>query len=193
MQGTCQIHVRHTNEKHSVLIKQLTNQTLGTHQIHISYKSHTQQIDINTNTSQTLVFIQDTTNHTPNTPEMNQQPFVPSTWSFPTLDRAMADMDTNWLQGALAALSTCNIMWQASLGQRFQTEMPDILRIEAAYMTDKQAVLLQEDDGATWTINVNTMTLVNDTTCTTRKIRRIVVVSNRVPMNWAKWGPHGLP
>ena len=72
-------------------------------------------------------------------------------------------------------------MWQVSLGQRFQTEMwadyklPDILRIEAAYMTDKQAVLLEEEDGATWTINVNTMTQVNDTTGTVRKIRRIIV------------------
>ena len=92
----------------------------------------------------------------------------------------MADMDTNWLQGALAALSACKIMWQVSLGQRFQTEMwvdfklPDILRIEAAYMTDKQAVLLEED-GATWTIDVNTMTEANDTTGTVRKIRRIIV------------------
>ena len=90
-------------------------------------------------------------------------------------------MDTNWLQGALAALSACNIMWQVSLGQRFQTDrwadykLPDILRIEAAYMTDRQAVLLQEEDGATWTINVNTMTQVNDTTGTVRQIRRIIV------------------
>ena len=66
------------------------------------------------------------------------------------------------------------------MGQRFQTEMwadyklPDILRIEAAYMTGKQAVRL-EDDGATWTIDVNTMTQANDTTGTVRQIRRIIV------------------
>ena len=94
----------------------------------------------------------------------------------------MAEMDTNWLQGALAALSSCKIMWQVSLGQRFQTDMwadyklPDILRIEAAYMTDKRAVLLEDEDGATWTIDVNTMTQVNDTTSIVRKIRRLIVV-----------------
>ena len=67
----------------------------------------------------------------------------------------MADMDTDWLDGVVVAsrMSTtgCNIMWQVSLGQRFQTEMwadyklPDILRIEAAYMTDKHAVQLEEE------------------------------------------------
>ena len=72
-------------------------------------------------------------------------------------------------------------MWQFSFGQRFQTEMwvdyklPAILRIEVAYMTDKHAVLLQEVDGATWTIDVNTMTQVNGTTGTVRNIRRIIV------------------
>ena len=72
-------------------------------------------------------------------------------------------------------------MWQVSLGQRLQTEMwadyklPDNLRMEAAYMTDKRAVLL-EQDGATWTIDFNTMTQVNDTTGTARKIRRIMMV-----------------
>ena len=93
----------------------------------------------------------------------------------------MADMDTNWLQGALVALSASKIMWQVSLGQLFQTQiwvdykLPDILRIEAAYMTEKHAVLMQEEDGATWTIDANTMTQVNDTTGTVRKIRRIIV------------------
>ena len=42
-------------------------------------------------------------------------------------------------------------------------------------MTDKLAVLL-EQDGATWTIDFNTMPQVNDTTGTARKIRRIIVV-----------------
>jgi len=52
----------------------------------------------------------------------------------------MADLDTDRLHGAVAALSACKIMWQVRLGQRFQTEMwadyklPDILLIEAAYM-----------------------------------------------------------
>ena len=97
----------------------------------------------------------------------------------------MADTDTGWLDGAVAAslMSTtgCNIMWQVSLGQRFQTELwadyklPDNMRIEVAYMADKRAVLL-EQDGATWTIDVNTMTQVDDTTGSARKIRRIIVV-----------------
>ena len=103
----------------------------------------------------------------------------------------MADMDTDWLDGAVAAslmsTTSCVIVWQVSLGQRFETEMwadyklPDNLRIDAAYMTDKSAVLLAQD-GATWTIKFNTMTQVNDTTGTTKKIRRIVVVSYRVTM-----------
>ena len=45
MQGTCQIHVRYTKEKHWVLIKQPNNQALATHQIHICYTSNTPQID----------------------------------------------------------------------------------------------------------------------------------------------------
>ena len=79
----------------------------------------------------------------------------------------MADMDTDWLNGAVTAslMSTksCNIMWRFRLGQHLEMEMwadytlPDNLRIESAYMTDKRAVLL-ESDGATWTINFNTMT-----------------------------------
>ena len=72
-------------------------------------------------------------------------------------------------------------MWQVSLGQRFQTEMwadyklPDNLRIEAAYMTDKRAVLLKQN-GDTWTVDFNTMTQDNDTTVTAKQIRRIIVV-----------------
>ena len=86
----------------------------------------------------------------------------------------MADMDTDWLDCSVAALLTsttgCVIMWQVNLGQRFEIEtwaaykLPDNLRIDAAYMADKRPVVLQHD-GATGT---------------TRKIRRIVVVSDRV-------------
>jgi hypothetical protein len=104
----------------------------------------------------------------------------------------MADMDTDWLDcSATASLMTttgCVIMWQVNLGQRFETEtwadykLPDNLRIDAAYMTDKRPVVL-EQDGATWTIDFDMMTQVNDTTGTTRTIRRIVVVSNRVTMD----------
>ena len=54
-------------------------------------------------------------------------------------------------------------------------KLPDILRIEAAYMSGKQPVLLEEEDGATWTINVNTMTLANNRTGTVNNIRRIIV------------------
>ena len=93
----------------------------------------------------------------------------------------MADMDRDWLQGVVPALSACTIMWQVSLGQRFHTEMwadyelPNILRIEAAYITDKHEVQLEEE-GATGTIDVNTMTHVNDTTGNVNNIRRIIVV-----------------
>ena len=76
-------------------------------------------------------------------------------------------------------------MWQVNLGQRFETDtwadykLPDNLRIDVAYTTDKRPVVLQHD-GATWTIDFSTMAQVNDTTGTTRKIRRIVAVSDRV-------------
>ena len=103
----------------------------------------------------------------------------------------MADMDTDWLDGAVAAslISTTGrvIMWQVNLGQRFETEtwadykLPDNLRIDVAYMTDKRPVAL-EQDGATC-IDFDIMAQVNDTTGTTRKFRRIVVVSNRVTMD----------
>jgi len=95
----------------------------------------------------------------------------------------------DWLDcsdtASLMTSTGCVIMWQVNLGQRFETEtwadykLPDNLRIDAAYMTDKRPVVL-EHDGATWTIDFSTMTQVNDTTGTTRKIRRIVVVSDRV-------------
>ena len=74
----------------------------------------------------------------------------------------MADMDTYWLDGAVTAslmsTTSCNSMWQVSLGQHFEMEiwadykLPDNLCIYSADMTDKRAVLL-ESDGATWTMN----------------------------------------
>ena len=83
----------------------------------------------------------------------------------------------DWLDGAVAAslISTTGrvIMWQVNLGKRFETEtwadykLPDNLRIDAAYMTDRRPVVL-EQDGATWTIGFDMMTQVNDTTGTTR-------------------------
>ena len=103
-------------------------------------------------------------------------------------------MDTDdWLDcSATASLMTatgCVIMWQVNLGQRFETEtwadykVPGNLRIYVAYLTDKRPVVL-EHDGATWTIYVSTMTQVTDTTATTKKTRRIVVVFRQ--------GVHGL-
>ena len=98
----------------------------------------------------------------------------------------------DWLDcsdtASLMTSTGCVIMWQVNLGQRFETEtwadykLPDNLRIDAAYMTDRRPVVL-EQDGATWTIDFDMMTQVNDTTGTTRTIRRIVVVSNRVTMD----------
>ena len=95
----------------------------------------------------------------------------------------------DWLDcsdtASLMTSTGCVIMWQVNLGQRYETEtwadykLPDNLRVDAAYMTDKRPVVL-EHDGATWTIDFRTMTQVKDTTGTTKKIRRIVVVSDRV-------------
>ena len=95
----------------------------------------------------------------------------------------------DWLDcsdtAALMTSTGCVIMWQVNLGQRFETEtwadykLPDNMRIDAAYLADKRPVAL-ERDGATWTIDFSTMTQVNDATGTTKKIRRIVVVSDRV-------------
>ena len=95
----------------------------------------------------------------------------------------------DWLDcsdtASLMTSTGCVIVWQVYLGQRFETEtwanykMPDNLRIDAAYLTDKRPVVL-EHDGATWTIDCGTMTQVNDTTGTTKTLRRIVVVSDRV-------------
>ena len=98
----------------------------------------------------------------------------------------------DWLDcSGTASLMTstgCVIVWQVNLGQRFETEtwadykLPDHLRIDAAYMTDKHPVVL-DHGGATWTIDFSTMTEVNDATGATKKIRRIVVVSDRVSMD----------
>ena len=78
----------------------------------------------------------------------------------------MADMDTDWLNGAVTAslmsTTSCKIMWQFRLGQHLGMEMwadyklPDNLCIDSAYMTDKHSVLL-ELDGAAWDVNFNTI------------------------------------
>ena len=67
----------------------------------------------------------------------------------------------DWLDcsdtASLMTSTGCVIMWQVNLGQRFETEtwadykLPDNLRIDAAYMTDRRPVVL-EQDGATWTL-----------------------------------------
>ena len=98
----------------------------------------------------------------------------------------------DWLDcsdtASLMTSTGCVIMLQVNLGQHFETEtwadykLPDNLRIDAAYLTDKRPVAL-EHDGATWTIDFSTMTQVNDRTGTTTKIRRNVVVSDRVTMD----------
>ena len=98
----------------------------------------------------------------------------------------------DWLDcsdtASLMTSKGCVIMWQVNLGQRFETEkwaddkLPDNLRIDAAYMTDKRPVVLEHERG-----NMDHIfqydDQVNDTTGTTRKIRRIVVVSDSVSMD----------
>ena len=73
----------------------------------------------------------------------------------------MADMDTDWLDGAVTAsmmsTTSCKIMWQFRLGQHLDMELwadyklPDNLCIDSAYMTNTHAVLL-ESDGAAWNV-----------------------------------------
>ena len=93
------------------------------------------------------------------------------------------NMDGDWLDESLAnCLTSIKINWQVYLGLSFEAELwadyklADNMRIEAALWQKKDEIKL-EPDGATWTINLNFMTQVNDATGASKKIRRTMVVS----------------
>ena len=99
------------------------------------------------------------------------------------------DMDGNSLDESLATcLTSSKVIWQVYLGLRFEAELwadyklADNARIGAAFWQKKDEMKL-EQDRATWTINFNLMTQVNDATGTSKNIRRTMVASERVTMD----------
>ena len=98
----------------------------------------------------------------------------------------MASSEGDWIDRAvansLAASTSCKVVWQVCLGERLGTwswadySESDNQSIESAYTSDRRPVTL-DHDGATWTVDLNAMIQVNDETGTSRKIRRIVVVT----------------
>ena len=98
----------------------------------------------------------------------------------------MASSEGVWIDTAVAAslttLTTCKMVWQVCLGERLGAWMwadyngVDNQSIESAYTSDRRPVTL-EHDGATWTVDFNLMIQINDESRTSRKIRRIVVVT----------------
>ena len=98
------------------------------------------------------------------------------------------DMDGDSLDESLATcLTSSKVIWQVHLGLRFEGELwadyklADNMHIGAALWQKKDDMKLEQDN-ATWTINFNLMTQVNDTTGTSKKIRRTMVASERVTM-----------
>ena len=85
---------------------------------------------------------------------------------------------------SLTTPTSCKIVWQVCLGERLGSwtwaDYNDIdnQSIESVYkFTPDRPPVTLEHDGATWTVDLNLMIQVNDETGTSRKIRRIVVVS----------------
>ena len=99
------------------------------------------------------------------------------------------DMDGDSLDESLATCLTSNkVIWQVYLGLCFEAELgannklADNMRIGAAFWQTKYEMKLEQDK-ATWTINFNLMTQVNDATGTSNNMRRTMVVSERVTMD----------
>ena len=98
----------------------------------------------------------------------------------------MASSEGVWIDRAVAAslttVTSCKIVWQVCLGERLGTwswadyNDVDNQSIESAYTSDRRPATL-EHDGATWTVHLNFLIQVTDETGTSRKIRRIVVVT----------------
>ena len=99
------------------------------------------------------------------------------------------DMDGDSLDESLATCMTSSkVIWQVYLGLHFEAELwadyqlADNMCIGDALWqkTDEMKVT---QDRATCTMNFNLMTQVNDTTSTSKKIRRTMVASERVTMD----------
>ena len=96
----------------------------------------------------------------------------------------MASSQGDWIDAALTptTLTSCRIQWQVCLGQHLGSwnwsdyNDVDNESIESAYAPDRRPVSM-EYDGATWTVDVDTIAQINDERKTQRQIRRIVVVS----------------
>ena len=98
----------------------------------------------------------------------------------------MASSEGVWIDTAVAAslttLTTCKIVWQVCLGESLGTwtwqdyNDVDEQSIESAYTSHRRPVTL-EHHGATWTVDFNLMIQIHDKSRTSRKIRRIVVVT----------------
>jgi hypothetical protein len=85
---------------------------------------------------------------------------------------------------SLTTSTSCKTMWQVCLGERLGSwtwaDYDDIdnQSIENVYkFTSDRPPLTLEQDGGTWTVDLNLMIQVNDETGSSRKIRRIVVVA----------------
>jgi hypothetical protein len=97
-------------------------------------------------------------------------------------------MDGDSLDESLATcMASSKVIWQVYLGLHVEAELwadyklADNMCIGDALWQKKDEMKL-EPDGATCTINFNLMTQVNDTTGTSKKIRRTMVASERVAM-----------
>ena len=85
---------------------------------------------------------------------------------------------------SLTTSTRCKIVWQVCLGERLGAwtwaDYSDMENenIESVYRyTSDRPPLTLEHDGATWTVDLINMIQVNDETGTSRKIRRIAVLS----------------
>jgi hypothetical protein len=73
-------------------------------------------------------------------------------------------------------------MWQVCLGQRLHAALAayhvttENVRIDLAYATDYRPVTM-EQDGSTWTIDLNSVTQINEETASTRRIGPNVLLS----------------
>ena len=98
------------------------------------------------------------------------------------------DMGGHSLDESLATCMTSSkVIWQVYLGLHFEAELWADYKL-ADNMCTGDALWQKKDemkvgqDRATWTMNFNLMTQVNDTTGTSKRIRRTMVASERVTM-----------
>ena len=93
------------------------------------------------------------------------------------------DMDGDSLDEPLATCMTSSkVIWQVYLGLHFEAELWADYQLADNMCIGKKDEMKVEQDTATWTMNFNFVTQVNDTTGTSNKIRRTMVASERVTM-----------